>query len=116
MVTKDIKKDKTNGDIGDGFLVTCKKCKYDFYIYGHIPEPEIKISSSIDGRNFLAARNLKWPSFIKDEWDLRHFESVLTNYIKNGEDSVLDYYKKFYSKEVLKETKVIVKFLKKILS
>jgi len=97
----------TNGFINEGFEATCDKCGYEFYIYGYVPEPEIKICSTIDGRAFIKSRKLKWPHFIKDNWDLREFESVLTELVNNGYEETKKYYAKFGS-----NYKYILKYLK----
>lgn len=83
----------TNGYINEGFEAVCDKCGYEFYIYGYVPEPEIKIQSTIDGRAFLEARNIKWPSFIKNDYDLRIFENALSELVYNGYDKA---YKKLF--------------------
>lgn len=85
----------TNGYINDGFEVMCDRCGFEFHIYGYVPEPEIKIHNTVDGRAFLEARNIKWPSFIKDDWDLRAFESVLTHLVNYGYEKTKKYYAKF---------------------
>jgi len=82
----------TNGYINDGFEVMCDRCGFEFHIYGYVPEPLIEIQKTIDGRAFLEARNIKWPSFIKDFYDLKAFESVLTHLVNDGYEKTKKYY------------------------
>ena len=89
------KKPYSNGYIGEGFEVMCDRCGYEFHIYGYVPEPLIEIQKTIDGRAFLEARNIKWPSFIKDFYDLKAFESVLTHLVNDGYEKTKKYYAKF---------------------